>query len=287
MSDITKQFAQLHKTMELHRSLIESPTARILQEMKTITAMQEAHARAIRSIPTVTVDITRAFDIQPRLAAEIAAIEKSLQVNRRLLAMLPKLPDLTSLLRPFELSDLHRKMQARIDLVSSAYATLNSTIQRIALVPSTASALHVAETMSLVRKWHGQERAVEPLLASIAYTEAEVSSQEADIVEYPDVFDFDQLEEDPQFDAFLPTQNLYYIQRTELILIARKTPHALEDESALNSLPTMQYFNVAQSVCRLVTVINRQCGVCGLETIFRLTNKLAESLIALPESSRC
>ena len=135
---------------------------------------------------------------------------------------------------------------------------------------------------TLIGKWTDQRRAIAPLVTSISFTEAQVSSQEIDIVDYPDVFDFTAIEEDTDDEATLPTQNLYFVQRTELILVAKKTPQLLEDEEALCSLPTMQYFNVAQSVCRLVTVIHRQCAVSGSDGVFRLTNRLAESLIALP-----
>jgi hypothetical protein len=121
------------------------------------------------------------------------------------------------------------------------------------------------------------------LSTAIAYAEAEAGSQQAEIAGYPDVFDLASLEMEPDGKlADMPTLNLFDIQRTELIFIATKRPALLQDEQALNALPTVDYFNTAQSVCRLVTLINRQCDARGEEPVFKLTNRLVESLIGLP-----
>lgn len=150
-------------------------------------------------------------------------------------------------------------------------------------MPSVTAAESIARTAQLTALWRDRGRPTESLSTAIAYAEAEVASQEAEIIEYPDAFDLASLEVETDDElADMPTLNLFEIQRTELIFIATRRPGLLQDEQALNDLPTVDYFNTAQSVCRLVTLINRQCDARGEEPIFKLTNRLVESLIGLP-----
>ena len=272
----------LQDALKLHRQITESPLVRIQAEARAIAEMQQQMQQAFKPLSSTISELSKTLAIQPRFAAEMTALQKAVQTHQIAFDEVAKLSKLHASIPQFQVPDAFKQMQAQASLISSVYRDFGSQLRSAALIPTTFSAEHIGSTARLIGKWKEQRREVESLMASISLTEAQSSSQEADILDYPAVFDFSQLEED-EGDVFdLPTQNLYYVQRSELILVAKTTPAFLDDDNALNSLPTIQYFSVAQSVCRHVTRINRQCAVNGQQEVFRLTNRLAESLIALP-----
>ena len=280
MTDISKVYRDLHRAMESYRLFAEPPIMRLAIEAHNAFKLEQVR---LSQMTSVSNDLQNLLSLQPRLLAEINAMQQTMTANRAAFEELGKLPALRDLRGVFGQLDTLQQMRSQIAAISEMYRSFAPQVQLFALRPTTVGAAHITSTAGLLTAWEARQRPVHPLMASISCTEAQVISQEADILEYPEVFDFAEIEEaDENETAIAPTHNLYYVQRSELILIARKTPQFLDDEQSLNSLPTLRYFNLAQSVCRLVTIINRQCAVSGNDAVFRLTDRLAESLVALP-----
>ena len=280
MTDISKVYRDLHKAMESYRLFAEPPTVRLAREIHNAFKLEQTRLSQMTSAAN---DLQKSLALHPRVLAEIKAMQQAMTANRAAIDHFVKLPALHDFRGVFGHLDALQQMRSQIRSISETYSSFGLQIQRFALRPTTFGVAHISGTTELLSVWEARQRPVDPLMASISCTEAQVVSQDEDILEYPEVFDFTEIEEADEDDtATVPTHNLYFVQRSELIVLARKMPHFLDDERSLNSLPTFRYFNLAQSVCRLVTIINRQCAVSGIDAVFRLTDRLAESLVALP-----
>jgi len=280
MTDISKVYRELHRAMESYRLFAEPPTVRLAREIQNAFKLEQTRLSQMTSAAN---DLQKSLSLHPRVLAEIKAMQEAMSANRAAIDHFGKLPALHDFRNVFGHLDALQQMRSQIRAISETYRSFGLQIQRLALRPTTFAAAHISSTTELLSVWEARQRPVHPLMASISCTEAQVVSQDADIIEYPEIFDFAEIEEADEDDtATVPTHNLYFVQRSELIVLARKMPHFLDDEKSLNSLPTFRYFNLAQSVCRLVTIINRQCAVSGIDAVFRLTDRLAESLVALP-----
>lgn len=278
MSSIARITEDLRRAQQRYQFFELSPTARILAEVRTHKLMQvmEASRRFGHQI-----DVMRSFS--PGLANQIASI------NANMRAITAAISPSIQLLQQSPWKDLLgpqsplNQFRQRVAEIGEVYSQLNARLRAIATLPSITAGQHAATTFQMCESWQRLGRPAAPLAASIAASEGIMEAQESDILEYPDVFDLSSLEpgDDVEF-ADQPTLNLFHVQRTELIWVARKSPAALEDETVLDTLPTFEYFNTAQSVCRLVTLINRQREARGEEPIFKLTSRLVESLVTLP-----
>jgi len=175
------------------------------------------------------------------------------------------------------------RVQRQFSEIASLYASVQIHLRATALIPSFAGTEHIYQTLRLSQVWEQAGKSIAPLASSIACTEQQVTAQDDEIIRYPSVFDLGALEEAEDSElAVLPIQNLYQIQRAELVLIARSSPDALEDEEVIDSLPSFTYTKTAQTVCSLIPLINQQCTARGEAEIFKPTNQLLRALVTLP-----
>jgi len=278
MRDYSYIMQQMEKALADYRRFSLPPIVRMEEDLRRVAGL------AFRREMAFTDQVTQAFQkAKVDYAMQIMEAEKNLASSRALLDRLsvPAFPRFAAEL--LDSRSFLTRYQDAVSRIATAYAPFPPHLRAVAVMPSVNVAESIVRTAQLTARWQDQGRPTEPLSTAIAYAEAEAGSQEAEIVEYADVFDLASLEMEADDElADMPTLNLFDIQRTELIFIATKRPALLQDEQALNALPTVDYFNTAQSVCRLVTLINRQCDARGEEPIFKLTNRLVESLIGLP-----
>lgn len=285
----------------------ESPTARIMKETQQAFLQQQA-----LMLPTLS-PLREELDRHRRMMEEIKAIRlpsfalndfqqiKATVFPDELLCNKRVLEQMRALSRPSLTIDLQRllpdrshwqhihnqtamfeRVRLQAAMVSQNFKEF-AWAQQLATRPTMYAVGHINETANLITRWEQAGRGVGALAASIACAETQAISQESEILVYPEAFDFKQIEvEESQDDAFLPTHNLYYVQRTELIYVARSNPRFLEDETLLDGLGTAQYFNCAQAVCNYVSQINRLCKAIGKQPVFRLTEQLMQSLVSLP-----
>ena len=175
------------------------------------------------------------------------------------------------------------RVQRQFSSITSAYASASIDLRAAAIIPSFVGTRHIQQTLRLSQLWEQAGRSSAPLASSIACTEQQVATQDAEIAKYPGLFDLATLEESEATGlAILPVQNLYQIQRAELVFIARGGPDALEDDETIDSLPSFEYARTAQAVCGLIPLINQQCSARGEPEIFKPTNQLIRALITLP-----
>jgi len=278
MSDISKITEELMRAQRRYQMFELSPTARILAEAQTQHRMQlleisRCYSAQMNEIRSITSGFARQIaSVEADMRAVVNAISPSIK-------MLEQGP-WKKLLGPESPLTQYR---ARIAEISAAYSQVSIRLRSIASLPSIVAGQHAAMTYRMCESWEEAGRRLDPLVASVAASEGIVEAQEPDILEYPEVIDLSSLETEEDYElAGQPVLNLFHVQRTELIWVARTSPAALEDETVLDTLPSVEYFNAAQSVCRLVTLINRQREARGEEPIFKLTSRLVESLITLP-----
>ncbi len=233
------------KPLEDHRRMREAVNKAILEPMRVKEAQEKAFKQSIARIITFA-------NIAPwkHLAAPSSEIDR---------------------------------IKRQFSQITSIYATASIDLRVATLLPSCVGSEHIYQTLRLSQLWEQAGKSIAPLASSIACTEQQVAVQDEEIIRYPSVFNLDTLEESEDTElAVLPTQNLYQIQRAELVLIARTSPDALEDEQVVNSLPSFEYTKTVQAVLALILLINQQCAARGEAEIFKPTNQLIRALVALP-----
>jgi hypothetical protein len=92
-----------------------------------------------------------------------------------------------------------------------------------------------------------------------------------------------QEDEELGISEILPTFNFYDFQRKEILSLVRNNPDAMEDAEAIINLPSWNYYKATKRFCYLLPECNQKCGATGRDNIFKPTNKLMLSLIALPD----
>lgn len=272
------------ESIERNRKLLDaihrSPLIAFAEQMQRIELpkvnFDDAYRDAVRSVSAIGVGIES-------VNLQFNAISESL---KSFSSLSEKIENVTSNLFGGILgfqSDLSR-IAVQISSISDAYSGFQPKLQALALSPSLNATQHIARTANALDRWENAGRSVESLMISIAITESQSVAQDSDIIDYPDTFSFEDFEEDSDFfdPGTVATQNIFEVQRTELIYIARKHPDMLEDHSAIEGLPSMKLFSRSRNVCKLITQINEQCRLAGRDHIFKLTNRFAESLVSLP-----
>lgn len=262
--------------------------------MTTHTHFQKAVEDAIRSYKQLTNPST--FHLADAMA-NMLGDQRSIDWKTRF--SIPrfdlKLPDLTDAFRQlvtptsafrvdfFDQRSAFVRFPAHFDSIVEGYARFSRVLQALSILPTARAAENIARTATLAEIWSRHGRDCRPLAASAMRAESLAVAQDPEILAYPESLDLDAVEAVPETEvAVLPTINLFEVHRAELVLYASKIPDLLEQTDLLDKLPCVQYFTQAQRVCRLVTLINTQRAAHGEEQIFKPTNRLMESLIALP-----
>ena len=175
------------------------------------------------------------------------------------------------------------RVQRQVSEISNRYSSTSVNLREMALLPSFAGTDHICQTLRLSQLWEGAGKSIAPLASSIACTGQQVAVQDEQILQYPAIFNLDTIEESEDTElAIFPSQNLFQVQRAELVLCIRRSPDALEDPEIIDSLPSFAYTKTAQSVCALIPLINQQCAARGEVEIFKPTNQLIRALVTLP-----
>lgn len=278
MNELSRFAKDLARAQQRYRAFELSPTARILAEVNTQRVMQtmEVSRRFAGQLDAMGSLSLGVADQIARIDAKMRAISDVVSPTIRLLHENPW-KDLLGPQSPLS------QFRQRIAEIGEVYSHMTVRLRAIASLPPISAAEHAAATYQMCETWQRYGRPVDPLAASIAASEGIVDAQESDILEYPQVADLSSLETEDDVEVTdCPTLNLFEVQRTELIWVVRTSPTALGDGAVLDTLPSIEYFNTAQRVCRLAILINRQREARGEEPIFKLTSRLVESLITLP-----
>ena len=152
MTDQLKAHEDLQRAIRSYQSLADSPFVRLQREMQLSLRTHQELLRTTSSVSSAFANLTKSLSIQPRFAAEMAAMQQALQSSRRAFDEFSRMPKLNTLIRPFPFSDLVQQMQIRAQAISLAYRDFGSNVRSFALVPSTTSAAHIAGTADANRQ---------------------------------------------------------------------------------------------------------------------------------------
>ena len=276
MTSYTSTFQELARTQERMRTLLNPPGLELAKQMQEI-----ARSRQLEMTRISGLSLTKILEgFQP-------AIRFELQSQMQAISALSRIADLQSTLpiqyfREQIQGNLSNSLRLHVSEMSRVYCNVG-WVQSLVTLPTLNASRHIHRTANLIQEWEEAGREVEPLVASITCTEAEVIGQGDEIAEYADAFDFEAIEpETNEADSFSPTQNLHFVQRSELIVAIRRNPDFLTSDDSIDGLFTSQYSACSRAVCSYVTQINRFCKAIGREPIFKLTEELVQSLVALP-----
>jgi len=277
MNEIARLAAEIGKRYEAERFAI-SEAARVLQEYdRSRRAAFEAIAKPLEDHRRMMESITRTL-IEP-----ITAIEAQQKAFAKSIADIMAFAKYDPWSHLSAVSSEFARIQTQVSQITSVYASLHIDLRAVVTLPSFAGTDHIRDTLRLSELWVRGGKSAAALASSIACTEQHVAAQDEEILQYPAVFNLDALEESEDAElAVLPTLNLYHVQRTELVLVARRSPDALEDPATIDALPSFDYTRTAQAVCGLIPLINQQCAARGEEEIFKPTNQLIRALVTLP-----
>jgi hypothetical protein len=277
MSTFSQIAADINKRYEAERfAILEA--ARVFQELdrsrtaalQAIVKPLEDHRRMMESLNRTLREPIRQAQAQQKAIAEAIADIMALTRDapwKRLSAVTMEFA----------------RIQSQASEIASVYASVRTGLCAVALLPSFTGTQHIRQTLRLSQLWEQAGKPVAPLASSVACTQLQVAAQDEEILQYPDVFHLDELQATEEAAlAVLPPQNLYQVQRAELVLVARTSPDALEKEEVVDSLPSFEYTKVAQALCALVPLINQQCAARGDREIFKPTNQLIRALVTLP-----
>ena len=281
MMDADKQAAlAMAKMTELERHALRAPIEMMDADRQAALAMAkmtELERHALRApIEMMDADRQAALKWQRLMEVERTAFEQSIAHVSAFADIAPwnHLPALRSEI------DLAERLHSEI---TNRFSSASSDLLFTALRPSSVGMEHIQQTLKLSQLWERAGRSVAPLASSIACTGQQVAAQDEEIIRYPAIFDLNAIEESEDTElAVLPVQNLYRVQRAELVFIARTSPNALEDDETINSLPSFEYTRTVQAVCGLMLLINQQCATRGEAEIFKPTNQLMRALVTLP-----
>lgn len=172
-------------------------------------------------------------------------------------------------------------IRANFSAISDAQK-LNDYLNSIALRPSIELHSFIEKSDNLFKKRLKDSLLIDTTNRSIELAASESVESTNLILSASDVFT--SKEEDlVDISVTIPTFNLYYFQRKDILLLARQNPTGFQKTENIDNLPSYNYHRIAIDCCHLITKCNQKCGASRKESIFKPTNKLMAALTAIPE----
>jgi hypothetical protein len=159
---------------------------------------------------------------------------------------------------------------------------LNDYLNSIALRPSIELHTFIEKSDNLFKNRLKDLLLIDTINISIELASSESVGSTNLILSASDLF---TIQDEGQFDMFatLPTFNLYYFQRKEIVSLVKHNSKALQNSDYIDRLPSYNYYKIAKNCCHLIIKCNQKCRVSGKEDIFKPTNKLMGALAAIPD----
>lgn len=172
-------------------------------------------------------------------------------------------------------------IRANFSAISNAQK-LNDYLNSIALRPSIELQFFIEKSDNLIKKRIRDSLQIGAINTSIELAASESIESTNLILSSSDIFT--SKEEDlVDISVTIPTFNLYYFQRKDILLLARQNPTTFQKVEDIDNLPSYGYHKIAINCCHLITKCNLKCGASGKKFIFKPTNKLMTALTAIPE----
>lgn len=177
--------------------------------------------------------------------------------------------------RPVEL------LRSDLLAISKVYSKAIEPLRNVVLMPSINYGKFVESTSLELQRPRIHRVTKTALRASVDCAGLEISAENDLISTYPGAFSLELMELSEE-DSSAPTMNLFSVQKDDLLYIVRQNPEIIYDEDILQQLPSCQYTGIARLICQRVVDCNNSCATKGRHQIFKPTNRMVESLVALP-----
>ncbi len=171
-------------------------------------------------------------------------------------------------------------IRANFSAISDAQK-LNDHLNSIVLRPSIELHSFIEKSDNLFKKRLKDSLLIDTTNRSIELAASESVESTNLILSTSDVFISNE-EDLVDISVTIPTFNLYYFQRKDILFLAQQNPNGFQKTENIDNLPSYSYYKIAITCCHLITKCNQKCGASGKEFIFKPTNKLMAALTVIP-----